>query len=301
MVSLVCISRAELALFLLYRVLRRGKDDRFDAVRENFFPFLAFWIFQMVWAFGVSLPVIFVAAEPDPPSGQALGLGPYEWAGFTMWAIGFLVQVAADLQKDSFRANPANKGKVCDVGVWRYSRHPNFFGEIFLWWGIFVACARTFNDSAARLGGSSWGYAGIISPLLTMLILLKFSGMPTAEGDNQKRFMRTTAAKEWFLAYRQRTSPLIPLPTSLYVAIPLVIKQWLLFELKEYEADWDSCGDVARDTKACVAAGQGKGVDGGEEAEQGAVGLRGNTVSVGSASATRQSSLSPASPLLEKA
>lgn len=124
--ALSCITRFELAGFLLYRVLRRGGDERFDAIRMNFFPFLGFWVFQMLWAWVVSLPVTFVNSDPGRTP-----LGAADAVGVAMFGIGFIVQVAADFQKDAFRADPENKGKWCDVGMWKWSRHPNYFGEIF--------------------------------------------------------------------------------------------------------------------------------------------------------------------------
>ena len=123
--GLVLVTRVELAAYLLYRVLARGKDERFDAIRLNFLPFLAFWIFQMLWVWGVCLPVLFVNTEVSrAPLGAADGVG------IAMWAIGFAIQVLADVQKNAFRSDPANNGKWCDVGLWGWSRHPNYFGEI---------------------------------------------------------------------------------------------------------------------------------------------------------------------------
>lgn len=240
MTAIVCITRAELAAFLLYRVLKRGKDDRFDVIRGNCCSFLVFWIFQMVWAWGVMLPVMYTNADPataDPP------LGVRDGVGIAMWAIGFIVQVIADLQKDKFRANAANRSRTCDTGVWSWSRHPNFFGEIFLWWGVFVLCSPQFDASttaagAGAAGAGTWGYATVISPILTMIILLLGSGMPTAEGDNQRRFMKDPVSKMAFLAYRDRTSPVVPLPPFIYSALPLWFKRWFLFEWKMYETDW---------------------------------------------------------------
>ena len=236
--ALLCAARLELAAFLLYRVLRRGKDDRFDSIRTNFVSFLAFWVFQMVWAWGVSLPVIFVNADT-----AASPFGVRDGVGIALWAIGFLMQVFADLQKDRFRSDPLNAGRWCDAGLWSWSRHPNFCGEILLWWGIFCLCAPQFEASrdasgAGVPGTATWGYATIVSPILTMLLLLFASGMPTAEGVNQRRFLRTPAQKAAFLEYRGRTSPLIPLPPSLYAALPITVKRWLLFELSMYETDW---------------------------------------------------------------
>jgi steroid 5-alpha reductase family enzyme len=242
--AMVCIARLELAAYLLYRVLKRGKDARFDEMRSNFWAFAGFWVFQGLWAFVVCLDVIYVNGDPtNPPFGDSRDI-----AGIIVFAIGFIIEVAADLQKDAFRSNPANKAKVCDVGVWHYSRHPNFFGEIMLWWGIFITASPVFATSSQfgqtfGLSGYGWGYATILSPIFTFLILMCLSGMPTAEGDNQKRFMRTKRQKEEYLAYRERTSVLIPLPTTMYRALPLWVKRWFLFEWPMYETDWSYCGE----------------------------------------------------------
>lgn len=232
--ALVCIARLELAGFLLYRVLKRGKDDRFDNIREKFLAFLVFWIFQMLWAWGVSLPVTFANSD----IAVSVPFEARDWAGLAMFIVGFVIQVVADFQKDAFRADPANRRRVCNVGVWSISRHPNFFGEMLLWWGIWTICTPVFAASSA-----TWGYATIFGPILTMVILLFGSGMPTAEGDYQKRFMQTAEAKAAYLAYRERTSPLIPLPPSVYVRLPLVIKRVFFFEWKIYETDWSYVGD----------------------------------------------------------
>ena len=122
------VSRVELAFFLLYRVCSRKRDARFDGVRDNFLKFLAFWIFQMVWVWVVSLPVVFVNGDKHDPA-----LGVWDGIGLFLFVFGHLFQVASDFQKLAFRRNPSNKGKVCDVGLWKWSRHPNFFGEIVLW------------------------------------------------------------------------------------------------------------------------------------------------------------------------
>ena len=101
-----------------------------------------------------------------------------------------------------------------------------------MWWGIFVAASPQFFVSASP----ALAWCTILSPLLTMFILLCLSGIPSAEGDNQLRFMRTPQQAAAYAAYRARTSPLIPLPPALYASIPLPIQQWALFEWKRYEA-----------------------------------------------------------------
>jgi steroid 5-alpha reductase family enzyme len=252
MTASLLAARAYLAFFLLYRVLRRGKDDRFDAVRGNCVSFLVFWVFQMIWVWVVSLPVVFVNSDP-----ALVDMGASDWAGLAMVGVGLLVEAAADVQKDAFRADPANRGRTCDVGVWAWSRHPNYFGEMLLTWGLFVLGAAQYEASSSR-----WGYVAVLSPLFTMFILLLGSGMPTAEGDNQKRFMRTPAQRVAFLRYRDQTSPLVPLPPALYRALPLWIKRWALFEWKRYETDWSYVGGSGEE-RLGAAAGGSSGSSGG--------------------------------------
>ena len=135
---------------------------------------------QIVWAWSVSLPVIFTNAEPlQPEFGTAADV-----AGIVVFSVALCIQVLADAQKHRFRADKSNALKVCDVGVWRYSRHPNFFGEIMVWWGIFILASPAFTYERA-------GYATIVSPVFTFVLLMVGSGMPTAEGDSQRRFMKT--------------------------------------------------------------------------------------------------------------
>ena len=110
-----------------------------------------------------------------------------------------------------------------------------------MWWGIFVAASPHFFVTASP----ALAWATIISPLLTMLILLCLSGIPSAEGDNQLRFMRTPAQATAYATYRARTSPLIPLPPALYAALPLALKRWALFEWQMYEVTSATAGLAA--------------------------------------------------------
>ncbi len=110
-----------------------------------------------------------------------------------------------------------------------------------MWWGIFVAASPHFYVT----GSPALAWATIISPLLTMLILLCLSGIPSAEGDNQLRFMRTPAQATAYATYRARTSPLVPLPPPLYAALPLAIKRWALFEWQRYEVSSPTAGLAA--------------------------------------------------------
>jgi hypothetical protein len=258
--ALVCVARLELLVYLQYRVLKRGHDSRFDAMRAQFAAFAGFWVGQILWVYVVSLPVVFVNADlPAAAAPPLFGAGgrdaASDAAGQAMYVVGVAVEVAADLQKDRFRSDRANRARVCDVGVWRDSRHPTFYGEMLLWWGVFVLALPACDASAAR-----WGYAAAAaSPVLTMLLLLFLSGMPTAEGNNQLRFMRTPEDKARYEAYRWRTSPIVPLPNSLYAATPLLVKRWLLLELSMYEASDAAASALNRPLSGPGGAGAGAG------------------------------------------
>lgn len=123
---------ARLSGFLLFRIIKTGKDDRFDDKRDKFFPFLGFWVFQMIWVWTVSLPVT-ILNSPNVTSFNQPKFGTgRDIAGVILFAIGFLLESVSDIQKYIFRSKPENKGKVCDVGLFVWTRHPNYFGEIII-------------------------------------------------------------------------------------------------------------------------------------------------------------------------
>lgn len=128
---------ARLSGFLLFRILKTGKDDRFDDKRDKFFSFLGFWVFQMLWVWTVSLPVTLLNSPAirryvQPSFGQASDI-----AGVIFWTIGFLMEAISDIQKYRFRtAHKDNKAAVCDKGFFYFSRHPNYAGEILVQFGM---------------------------------------------------------------------------------------------------------------------------------------------------------------------
>ncbi|GFP86236.1 hypothetical protein PHJA_000767400 [Phtheirospermum japonicum] len=121
----VVIWGLRLGLFLLMRIIRWGEDRRFDNMRDNLGKLAVFWVFQAVWVWTVSLPVTVVNASDRDPSIRAEDI-----IGWVMWALGLFIEATADQQKLNFKNSPENRGKWCDVGVWKYSRHPNYFGEV---------------------------------------------------------------------------------------------------------------------------------------------------------------------------
>ena len=133
---------ARLAGFLLFRIIKTGKDDRFDGTRDKFFPFLGFFVFQMVWCWTTSLPVTVlnspnVTQFPQPAFGTGRDI-----AGVILYAIGLTIESASDVQKYLFKQRQTDKGAVCDVGFFYLSRHPNYFGEILI---QFCKSARTMS------------------------------------------------------------------------------------------------------------------------------------------------------------
>lgn len=178
----VCIWGARLSGYLLYRILKIGEDKRFDDKRENCLKFAGFWTFQAFWVFTVSLPVIFVnapdsAVKLDPDNAWT----PQDVVGVVIFVIGLSCETFADFQKFFFRNNPANKGKWCDDGLWKISRHPNYFGEICVWLGIFIISTSILTDGQ---------WTAVLSPLFTMAILLFLSGIPLLEKRQMKSLER---------------------------------------------------------------------------------------------------------------
>jgi len=213
---LVVIWGLRLGLFLLMRILQWGEDRRFDEMRDNLGKLAVFWIFQAVWVWSVSLPVTVVNASDRNPSIEARDI-----IGWIMWLVGICIEATADQQKLVFKNSASNRGKWCDVGLWKYSRHPNYFGELFLWWGVFVA-------STPVLSGAEW--LVILGPILLTLLLLFVSGIPLLESSADKRYGRL----EEYRVYKNTTSPLIPLPPAVYGALPVWFKLAFLLELPLY-------------------------------------------------------------------
>lgn len=213
---LVVVWGLRLGVFLLMRILQWGEDRRFDEMRSKLGKLAIFWTFQAVWVWTVSLPVTVVNASDKDPSLKAEDI-----IGWIMWSVGVAAEATADQQKLTFKNSPENRGKWCNVGLWKYSRHPNYFGEIFLWWGIFVA-------STPILEGAEW--LVILGPIFLTLLLLFVSGIPLLEDSADKKFGNVAE----FRFYKRTTSPLIPLPPIVYENLPLWFKATFLFEFPFY-------------------------------------------------------------------
>jgi len=216
---LVSVWALRLGSFLFYRVIKRGKDDRFDEIRENFWRFFGFWTFQVIWVFVCSLALTMLNEyEYDAPIDYR------DIIGWCLWGIGFFFQTAADMSKLFFTEDPANRGHFIRSGVWSLSRHPNYFGEISMWLGIFVSSLPAVQRN------TDWGYFGVASPVLAFLLLMFVSGVNLGETSYDQRF--GDRADYW--AYKEQTSVLIPCLPIIYRNLPGFVKLIFFFEFPFY-------------------------------------------------------------------
>lgn len=147
---------------------------------------------QAVLLFLTCLPAqlgVLASADPAP-------IGPLAWAGAALWLVGMTFETVGDAQLKAFRANPANKGKVLDTGLWRYTRHPNYFGDTCVWWGIWLAAAEA---------GALVAALSVIGPLFLTFTLTRWSGKPLLEKGLMK-------SRPGYAEYVSRTSGFFPLP-----------------------------------------------------------------------------------------
>ena len=185
-----------LGTHLLLRVTKHHprEDVRYKVLREEWGACLSRNFFMFFQAQGVlilllSLPMLLSLRNDNPRFSVA------EWLGIAVWCLGFAGESIADWQMKRFKSRPDAKGKVCHTGLWRYSRHPNYFFESIIWWGFWLfAC------------GSPWGWATIYAPILILYFLLRVTGIPLTEkcaveskGDLYREYQRTTSAfVPWF-------------------------------------------------------------------------------------------------------
>jgi steroid 5-alpha reductase family enzyme len=179
---------------LLTRVIGHPEEGRYQELRRKWvtnlpFKFLLFFESQAILDVILSVPFLLAVQNTSPE------LSPLEFAGAAIWFIAVIGEIASDAQLSSFKRNPANRGRTCNVGLWRYSRHPNYFFE-WLVWMAFATVALA----------APYGYLGLISPALILYFLLRVTGIPATEaqslrsrGDEYRRYQQTTSAfVPWF-------------------------------------------------------------------------------------------------------
>ena len=189
---LIAMWAGRLGTFLFRRVRRDGGDGRFDKIKVDFLRFLMAWMVQGLW---VTLTA--GAALAAMTSGTKQDLGVVGIIGLAVWIIGFAIEVTADRQKSAFRADAANQGAFIDVGLWAWSRHPNYFGEITLWLGIAIMAAPVLQG---------WQFATLISPVFVFVLLNFVSGVPMLERRSDNRW----GGQPDYEAYKAKTPVLVP-------------------------------------------------------------------------------------------
>ena len=184
-----------LCAYLSYRNWGKGEDRRYGTWREASGE--SFWIvslFKVFWLQAIFLWVIALVVQLPQMAAQPARLTAWDWVGAAIWLAGFAFESVADWQLYRFKADPGNRGKVMDRGLWRYSRHPNYFGESLVWWGM--------SAIALAVPGGAWT---LISPAIITLVLLKMTGVPLTE--------RTTMeTRPGYRDYIRRTSTFVPWP-----------------------------------------------------------------------------------------
>ncbi|HEY5983879.1 MAG TPA: DUF1295 domain-containing protein [Anaerolineales bacterium] len=190
---LVTLWGLRLALFILWRNWGKPEDFRYQKWRKESGP-IWWWksFFQVFLLQGVLMWLICAPLLAANAGTASAGLTWQDYLGAAVWLIGFFFEAVGDLQLARFKADPRNKGKVMDRGVWRYTRHPNYFGDAAQWWGFYLI---------ALAAGGWWT---IFSPILMTLLLLRVSGVALLE--------KTLDARPGYKEYTRRTSAFIPWP-----------------------------------------------------------------------------------------
>ncbi|KAM0748107.1 DUF1295-domain-containing protein [Meredithblackwellia eburnea MCA 4105] len=255
--TLVMIWSIRLGGFLFFRVLKTGKDGRFDEMRSKFFSFMGFWAFQLFWVWTVSLPLTILnspqVSDPASGGGQPRFGSARDIAGIILWALGFAIEAVGDQQKYLFKSGKPPKGAIMDKGVWKYTRHPNFFGEIVLWWGIFTLSLEPAVSHETTKEGRNALYGSVVGPVFITLLLFFVSGLPLAEKPTSQRYYLLTHGPDpepgdkWseYKAYLSRTSILLPIPPSVYRRFPESVKKTVLLDFPMFAFREDVDGPKA--------------------------------------------------------
>jgi len=190
----VLVWAVRLGGYLFRRILRMKVDHRFDGMRDQPLRFARFWLLQAITVAVVMLPVSYLLDQEDPP-----GFGAWSAVGAAVFVVGLVVEAVADAQKASFRAREENRGRFVTSGLWRYSRHPNYFGEMLVWWGLFAYVVPVLHGAS---------YLVVVGPVFITLLLLFVSGIPLLERSADQKYGDDPSYRD----YKRRTSLVIPLP-----------------------------------------------------------------------------------------
>lgn len=196
--TLVLFWAIRLATYVYIRNRGKPEDYRYKAMRERWKTnialksFFKVYLFQGIIVFLVDIPVWFTNISENPPAVSLLDFGGITlWLGAIIWLIGFLFETIADFSLYKFLQEPANQGKIMTKSVWKYSMHPNYFGEVTQWWGLFIIALAV-----------PFGFLTFIGPAYITFQIIKVSGVKLLD----KRF----EGNEEYAAYKRKTSSFIP-------------------------------------------------------------------------------------------
>jgi len=192
--GMVSVWGLRLSSFLFHRILNSGRDVRFSKVRDNPRVLFIYWTIQGIWVFLTILPLLLVNSKKDEKNP----VNSIDYLGWSVWIAGFLTEVIADSQKSSFRSIEANADKWIDVGLWSLSRHPNYLGEVMMWFGIFLSSTQNLN-------GVERAFAAV-SPLFISYLLRFVSGVPPLEKASDKKWGNLKD----YIDYKNRTPVFFP-------------------------------------------------------------------------------------------
>lgn len=194
MVILWCV---RLGTFLFIRIhAMGGADSRFEKIKVDPARFLVAWTLQGLWVvLTASAAFAAITAKTSVP------VGVFFWIGLAIWLAGITIETVADAQKSAFKNDPDNKGKFINVGLWKWSRHPNYFGEITLWVGVLIMAIPVLQG---------WAWLVVISPIFVFLLLTKVSGINLQMKQGLERWGDDPEYRE----YLANTPALIPMPPS---------------------------------------------------------------------------------------
>ena len=188
---LIIVWATRLGVFLLKRVKAAGSDGRFDDLKD-FSTFFMVWNLQALWITFTLLSSLIIFT-----SNHSGNLEIYDYIGIITWISGLFIEVVADKQKSDFKNDISNKNKFISTGLWKYSRHPNYLGEIILWTGITIIAIPLF---------SGWSWLGLISPVFVFIMLKFISGVRILEN---RADMKWGKDKE-YLKYKNSTPEIFP-------------------------------------------------------------------------------------------
>jgi len=190
----IAIWAIRLGSFLFLRIRISGEDRRFREIKQSFLRFLLAWTLQGLW---VSFSL--AAALAAVTSNVHIDLDVFAFIGLILWLAGFAIEVIADRQKSQFKKQSENKGKFIHTGLWAWSRHPNYFGEIVLWIGVAVVAFPVLRG---------WQWVTLISPVFTITLLTRISGIPMLEEYADKKW----GGQPDYEIYKAITPIIIPTP-----------------------------------------------------------------------------------------